>query len=259
MVEGRYHFTQTPFFTLAVAGVMVVLKLTSFTNSCMLPSSRECSIQSKSTLLNIFGTLSRPSGGQLRLFDHDVLRMPQHRVPDLRLRRIGFVFQTFNLLAALSAFENVELPMVLLGNLSHSERKERTKQLLKEVGLEDRLEHLPSELSGGEQQRVAIARALANKPDLLLLDEPTGDLSSSDTCEIMDLLLEVNLLRNATCVMVTHNADLECYADRVLYLENGRFSRQRLNTHQRQLDASKYAAYLTSMEQNALDAEITPA
>lgn len=209
----------------------------------------------KSTLLHIFGTLTRPSGGQLRLFGENITNVSEHCLPDLRLRRIGFVFQTFNLLAAQSAFENVELPMILLGQLNRKERAERTTKLLKEVGLGDRSEHLPSELSGGEQQRVAIARALANSPQLILLDEPTGDLSSADTCEIMDLLLRINLDRGTTCVMVTHNEDLECYADRVLYLEQGRFSRQRLNSKQRRLDASKYAAYLTSVEHNAVKEE----
>lgn len=210
-------------------------------------------------MLNIFGTLTRPSGGQLRLFNQNMLTMPEHSLPNIRLRKIGFVFQTFNLLAAQSAFENVELPMVLLGELKRSERIQRATTLLKEVGLGDRLEHLPSELSGGEQQRVAIARALANEPELLLLDEPTGDLSSADTCEIMDVLLRVNIERGATCVMVTHNGDLECYADRVLYLEDGRFSRQRFNSRQKKVDAAQYAAYLTSVEQNALEDEITPA
>lgn len=181
--------------------------------------------------------------------------VPEHRLPDFRLNRIGFVFQTFNLLAAQSAFENVELPMILSGELKRLTRLENTAKLLKEVGLSDRADHLPSELSGGEQQRVAIARALANEPQLLLLDEPTGDLSSADTCEIMDLLLRINVEKRTTCVMVTHNDDLECYADRVLYLEEGRFSRQRLNSEQRRLDATKYAAYLTSQERNAVKDE----
>jgi putative ABC transport system ATP-binding protein len=126
----------------------------------------------------------------------------------------------------MTAFENVELPMILDGELNEIERKTRAIELLKTVGLGDRLDHLPSELSGGEQQRVAIARALSNKPDILLLDEPTGDLDSRSTVQVMDLLLEINRLgpnrkgpeHSTTCVMVTHNPELECYADRILYV-----------------------------------------
>jgi ABC-type methionine transport system ATPase subunit len=120
------------------------------------------------------------------------------------------VFQTFNLLATMSAFENVELPMTILGERSAAECKKRAMHLLDIVGLQDRYAHLPSELSGGEQQRVTIARALANEPELLLLDEPTGDLDTRNTVDIMDLILKVNQQQRTTCVMVTHNPDLEC-------------------------------------------------
>ena len=150
---------------------------------------------------------------------------------ELRLKHIGFVFQTFNLLATMSALENVELPMILLGTLSDKERRQRAMNLLKRVGLGDRLDHLPSELSGGEQQRVAIARALSNEPAILLLDEPTGDLDSRSTVQIMDLLLNINRVgpngegehTATTCVMVTHNPEIECYADRILYVQDGTF------------------------------------
>jgi len=150
---------------------------------------------------------------------------------ELRLKHIGFVFQTFNLLATMTALENVELPMILLGKLTEKERKQRAISLLKRVGLGDRLNHLPSELSGGEQQRVAIARALSNQPEILLLDEPTGDLDSRSTVAIMDLLLNINRIgpngegehTATTCVMVTHNPEIECYADRILYVQDGTF------------------------------------
>jgi len=155
---------------------------------------------------------------------------------NLRLQKIGFVFQTFNLLATMSAFENVELPMTILGKLNNKQRKERALELLRLVGLQDRVGHLPSELSGGEQQRVTIARALANEPDLLLLDEPTGDLDTRNTVEIMDLLMDINLQRKTTCVMVTHNPDVECYADRILYLSDGKFEKQAINSKQNRLD-----------------------
>jgi putative ABC transport system ATP-binding protein len=136
----------------------------------------------KTTLLNLIGTIDSPSDGELYIMSHRIDGNSKDEfLSQLRLKHIGFVFQTFNLLATMSALENVELPMILLGKHSDKERKKKAIALLKRVGLGDRLDHLPSELSGGEQQRVAIARALANEPDILLLDEPTGDLDSRAT------------------------------------------------------------------------------
>ncbi|KAF0973904.1 hypothetical protein FDP41_007291 [Naegleria fowleri] len=199
----------------------------------------------KTTLLNIIGTIDKPSGGVLEILGEPITaKSSDNYLADLRLRRIGFVFQTFNLIATMSAFENVELPMTLLGKLNKKERRKRAKELLKMVGLADRMAHLPSELSGGEQQRVTIARALANEPEILLLDEPTGDLDTKNTVEVMDLLLRINLNRKTTCIMVTHNPDVECYADRVLYVSDGRFVEQALNEIQIPLIFENYSNYL---------------
>lgn len=167
---------------------------------------------------------------------------------DTRLDKIGFVFQTFNLLATMSAFENVELPMTILGQLSRKERKDKARKLLRLVGLQDRENHLPSELSGGEQQRVTIARSLANDPVLLLLDEPTGDLDTKNTVMVMDLLLEINRELGVTMVCVTHNPDIETYADRILYIRNGILEGQALNETQMALDYDRYIQYLNSLD-----------
>jgi len=203
----------------------------------------------KTTLLNILGTIDKTTGGNIELLGIPIDSQSKDSfLATLRLSKIGFVFQTFNLLATMSAYENVELPMTILGKLTERERKRRTRDLLALVGLRDRELHLPSELSGGEQQRVTIARALANEPVILLLDEPTGDLDTKNTIQIMDLLLSINQKLKTTCLMVTHNPDLECYADRILYLEDGCFKRQALNIAQTRLDYDTYMEYLNRQE-----------
>eukprot|EP00919_Chromeraceae_sp_WS-2016_P051170 GHVR01121375.1.p1 GENE.GHVR01121375.1~~GHVR01121375.1.p1 ORF type:complete len:150 (-),score=34.36 GHVR01121375.1:49-498(-) len=141
--------------------------------------------------------------------------------------------------------------MVLQGTLTSKQRHTRTSELLRRVGLQDRMSHLPSEMSGGEMQRTAIARALSNQPQILLLDEPTGDLDTRTTVEVMDLLLDINQYGfsgeetlGTTCIMVTHNPDLECYADRIIYMRDGKIERQVINSRQRRLDFQKYVTYL---------------
>lgn len=208
----------------------------------------------KTTLLNLIGTIDSPSDGELQILNQRIDGQSSDEfLSQLRLKHIGFVFQTFNLLATMSALENVELPMILLNKYkSEKERKKRAISLLKRVGLGDRLDHLPSELSGGEQQRVAIARALANEPDILLLDEPTGDLDSRATVSVMDLLLHINRVgpsgegehRGTTCVMVTHNPELECYADRILYVQDGIFVKQAINQVQTAIREEEYTKFL---------------
>ena len=134
--------------------------------------------------------------------------------------------------------------MTILGKLTAAQRRKRAIRLLAVLGLQDRLTHLPSELSGGEQQRVTIARALANEPEILLLDEPTGDLDTFNTVEIMNLLMRINRERQTTCIMVTHNPDIECYADRLLYLRDGRLEKQAINLLPTPLNYQQYAEYL---------------
>eukprot|EP01130_Rhizamoeba_saxonica_P004327 TRINITY_DN1768_c0_g1_i2.p1 TRINITY_DN1768_c0_g1~~TRINITY_DN1768_c0_g1_i2.p1 ORF type:complete len:236 (+),score=49.38 TRINITY_DN1768_c0_g1_i2:251-958(+) len=201
----------------------------------------------KTTVLNLLGTIDTPSEGTVEILGQIVdSESSDAYLSKLRLEKIGFVFQTFNLLATMSAYENVELPMIIDGKMSSKQIKERATQLLKIVGLQDRMNHLPSELSGGEQQRVTIARSLANEPEILLLDEPTGDLDTKNTIEIMDLLLEINQNQNTTCIMVSHNPDVECYADRIFYLEDGRFIRQAINVRQSKLNYVDYIRYINA-------------
>ena len=206
----------------------------------------------KTTMLNLIGSIDSSTSGELFIMNQRIDKDSTDAfLSELRLKHIGFVFQTFNLLATMSALENVELPMILLGELSDKERKNRAIGLLKRVGLGDRLDHLPSELSGGEQQRVAIARALSNQPDILLLDEPTGDLDSRSTVAIMDLLLNINRIgpngegeqAATTCVMVTHNPEIECYADRILYVQDGTFVKQALNEVQTAIREVEYTKF----------------
>jgi len=207
----------------------------------------------KTTLLNLLGTIDKPTSGTVEILGDPIdENSSDEYLAQLRLEKIGFVFQTFNLLATMSAYENVELPMLILGKKSDKQRKKRTKKLLKLVGLQDRMSHLPSELSGGEQQRVTIARALSNDPQILLLDEPTGDLDTKNTIEIMDLLLSINQNHQTSCVMVTHNPDVECYADRILYVSDGRFCKQALNVVQTPLKYDHYLRYLNSNQDNHL-------
>ena len=178
----------------------------------------------KSTLLHIIGCLDRPTKGEVILDGIDVSKLSDNELSRIRARKIGFVFQFFNLYPTLTALENVELPMMIVEK-DKSERKKRARELLKIVGLEKRAEHLPSQLSGGERQRVAIARALANDPPLILADEPTGNLDSKSGKEIVSLLDKLQEEEGKTIVMVTHMLDIAKFAERFIYLKDGKIIR----------------------------------
>jgi putative ABC transport system ATP-binding protein len=180
----------------------------------------------KSTLMNILGCLDRPSSGTLHLAGEEVDGLDGDALASIRNRRIGFVFQQFNLLPRTSALDNVELPMVYAG-VKPAERRTRALAALQRVGLGERAAHTPAELSGGQQQRVAIARALVNRPSLILADEPTGALDTQTSEDIMRLLSELNV-QGMTIVMVTHEADIASWARRRVVFRDGRIVEDRL-------------------------------
>jgi len=173
----------------------------------------------KSTLMNILGCLDTPTGGEYFLSGTDVSKMIDNELAMVRNREIGFVFQTFNLLPRYTALENVSLPLVYAG-MAKKERDERAREVLEQVGLGDRMDHRPNELSGGQRQRVAVARALVNKPSIILADEPTGNLDSKTSYEIMNLFGEIHANGN-TVILVTHEEDIANYSHRIIRLRDG--------------------------------------
>lgn len=182
----------------------------------------------KSTLMNLLGCLDTPTSGTYILNGNDVSQMTDDNLAEIRNKEIGFVFQTFNLLPRTTALDNVALPMIYAG-YSKSERKERATEVLKQVGLGDRMDHEPNQLSGGQRQRVAVARALVNKPSIILADEPTGNLDSKTSVEIMNLFNEIHANGN-TVILVTHEEDIAAYAHRIIRLRDGLVESDTLNT-----------------------------
>jgi ABC-type lipoprotein export system ATPase subunit len=200
----------------ALRGVSLVIEQGEFV-ALMGPSG-----SGKSTLMNLLGCLDRPTTGRYLLDGVDVGKMSRDAWARLRNRKIGFVFQSFNLLARTTALENVELPLLYSRGVSGRQRRRRAVSMLQQVGLADRMDHHPGQLSGGQQQRVAVARALINHPSVLMADEPTGNLDSRTSREVMELLDELNARHGLTIILVTHEQDIARYAKRILVLKDGR-------------------------------------
>ncbi|MGH9406575.1 MAG: ABC transporter ATP-binding protein [Terriglobia bacterium] len=200
----------------------------------------------KSTFMNLIGCLDRPTRGLYHLDGQDVAKLSKVELAHIRNRKIGFVFQGFNLLSRTSALENVELPMIYCG-VPHAERMQRAHAALLAVGLEGREGHHPAQLSGGQQQRVAIARALVNDPSLMVADEPTGNLDSRTSVEIMEILQRLNADRNVTILLVTHESDIARYAKRVVVFRDGKI--QRDSPVEDRLDATRVLLDLPTVEE----------
>ena len=217
LIDVRKHYLMGGETVRALDGVSVSFRQGDY-YAVMGPSG-----SGKSTLLNLLGCLDRPTGGRYLLGGVDVATLNDNELSDLRSRRLGFVFQSFNLISQLTVAENIELPLMYQGAAPHHSRH-RAIQLARMVGLGDRLSHRPFQLSGGQQQRVAIARALINDPLVILADEPTGNLDSATQVEIMDLLAALNQ-RGVTVILVTHEDDVAHRARHVLHLADGKVVR----------------------------------
>jgi len=202
----------------ALAGINIDIKENEFI-AVVGPSG-----SGKSTCMNLIGCLDIPTRGKIYLEQHDISKLPESTLAQIRGKKIGFVFQAFNLIPTLSALENVMLPMTFQ-SIPRDIRLNKARDLLIKLGLKDRLNNLPSQLSGGESQRVAIARSLANDPEIILADEPTGNLDTKTGSEIMELLTNLHEKEHRTIAMVTHDASLKRHADRVIYIKDGKNTR----------------------------------
>ncbi|HWQ74631.1 MAG TPA: ABC transporter ATP-binding protein [Syntrophomonas sp.] len=195
-------------------GVDLVVKKGEFLSLCGSSGS------GKSTLLNLLGGLMKASKGEIFVNDHQIGGYTENELCYFRRENLGFIFQSYNLIPSMTAFENVELPLLFAG-ITGKERQERAEEMLIKVGLDDRMHHRPNEMSGGQQQRVAIARALVSRAPILLADEPTGNLDSKTGREIMNMMREFNLENNKTVVMVTHDLEQARISDRIVYMRDG--------------------------------------
>jgi putative ABC transport system ATP-binding protein len=180
----------------------------------------------KSTLMNIIGCLDKPTAGQYLLEGEEVSTFDRNKLARIRNQKIGFVFQTFNLLPRTTALENTELPLLYASHINSKQRTELALKALESVGLKDRAHHKTNQLSGGEQQRIAIARALLSSPSLILADEPTGNLDTKTSAEIMEIFTRLNEDKKITLVMVTHEPDIACYAKKRIYMRDGKIIRE---------------------------------
>ena len=177
----------------------------------------------KSTLLHMIGALDKPTHGKILLDNIDISTLKESELARLRGKKIGFIFQFYNLHPTLTALENIELPMMII-EIDKQERRKKARELLKAVGLENRADHLPSQLSGGEHQRIAIARALANEPEIILADEPTGNLDTKTEEEIMKFLMKLQKERQMTVAVITHENEIASYAERIVHLVDGKIA-----------------------------------
>jgi putative ABC transport system ATP-binding protein len=221
LVDITRHFKVGLEVVQALRGVSTVIEKNEFV------ALMGASGSGKSTLMNLIGCLDTPTAGHYFLNGHDVSKLDDNELAEIRNKEIGFIFQTFNLLPRSTALENVMLPLVYAG-IGKAGRLERATKALKSVGLSDRMNHKPNELSGGQRQRVATARALVNNPSLILADEPTGNLDSKTSDEIMSLLVDIHRAGN-TIILVTHEESIARYAHRIIRLIDGRISSDEKN------------------------------
>ena len=234
LVDARKTYQMGTEQVRALAGVTVSFKAGSFW-AIMGPSG-----SGKSTMMNVLGCLDRLTSGGYFLDDQDVGRLDDDSLSELRLKYLGFIFQSFNLIPQLSVQRNIELPLYYLG-WDAIRSAERARELGEEVGLGDRLNHRPTELSGGQMQRVAIARSLANDPQIIFADEPTGNLDSATGIQIMEMLAKLNQ-QGKTIIMVTHESDIAAYADSRLHMKDGVIDRIETGTHETNEDCQEYLA-----------------
>jgi putative ABC transport system ATP-binding protein len=221
LVDITRHFKVGLEVVQALRGVSTVIEKNEFV------ALMGASGSGKSTLMNLMGCLDTPTSGQYILNGNDVSKLNDNELAEIRNKEIGFIFQTFNLLPRSTALDNVMLPLVYAG-ISKADRIERATKTLEDVGLGDRMNHKPNELSGGQRQRVATARALVNKPSLILADEPTGNLDSKTSDEIMTLLVDIHKAGN-TIILVTHEESIARYAHRIIRLIDGKISSDEKN------------------------------